>query len=767
METLELEFEGEAKAGGPWAVVGLHYLDGLNRPYELRIRIASEDTGALPAELLGKPACARVRRAHGVREIPGIVAEVTERGGAWGTWPVGAEVVVRPALESLRHRRDTRIFQDMSVPEILAAVLGEGLGPYGRSFDDRLTRTYPTCEYRVQYDESDLDFCQRLMEDEGITYSFELDAEAETLILTDSHTAYPEIQTLDGVSMIELRARSDEADDHEHVRSLDVRSALRSTKVTLRHFDWTRPSTPIEEANDEAPPGELPSGAALEPAREVYEHDARAVTLHSYDGSAYGGNDASDKARLLRQSHAVSARVARGTSSVSGMRAGGVFELVGHPAGEHDGRYLVLSSLHEVDGESLEYRNRFECIPTDVPHRPARTTARPTLRSLLTATVVGPAGEEIHTDSHGRIKVQFHWDRLGTTDERSTCWMRVMQPWAGKGWGFLFLPRVGMEVIVRFVDGDPDRPLVTGSVYNGEHPVPLTLPDEKTRSTIRTESSLGGGGFNELRFEDLAGSEEVFIHAQKDFNEVVEYDHTTTVHHDQSIRVDHDQLQEIGNDQTEHVFANQDLTVEANRTVLVHGDFYETIDGSETRTVSSGVTETIDAGETRTVSGGMTETITGDRTQSISGSSTETISASLTQTIVGAVAIDTPATYDISAAGGVTIIAPAGVTIVAPAGHTIVAPGGQTIIDGEWGKSGSAWYDSIAMSMSAQLLKFNWKALYVTTDGLSFEFSMFKIAKKAVKLSSYGGVFDKIAIQRKVRALAFEIAGAHVDGPGA
>jgi type VI secretion system secreted protein VgrG len=248
-----------------------------------------------------------------------------------------------------------------------------------------------------------------------------------------------------------------------------------------------------------------------------------------------------------------------------------------------------------------------------------------------------------------------------------------MQPWAGSGWGFVFIPRIGMEVLVDFVDGDPDRPLVIGSVFNGEHPLPYALPGEKTKSTIKTESSLGGGGFNELRFEDKKGSEEVFTHAQKDQNEVVENDHTTTVHHDQRIRVDNDQSQEVGNNQTEHVFVDQDLTVDANRTITVHGNFTETIDGSETRTVSSGSTETIDAGETRTVTGGTTETISGGRTQTINGGSTETINGSLSQSISGGATITTPASYNLTATGGLTIVAPAGTKFNAQGGVKIVS----------------------------------------------------------------------------------------------
>ena len=215
------------------------------------------------------------------------------------------------------------------------------------------------------------------------------------------------------------------------------------------------------------------------------------------------------------------------------------------------------------------YRNVFECIPLDTPFRPDRRTDKPVIPSIQTAVVTGPAGEEIHVDEHGRIKVHFHWDRVGALDENSSCWIRVEQAWAGPSWGFWWVPRIGMEVVIHFVDGDPDRPLATGCVYNGANLLPYELPAEKTKSTIKSNSTPGGGGSNELRFEDKAGSEEIYAHAQKDYNEVVENDHNTLVHHDQTITVDNDQTQTIHVNQTETVNGNQVMTVDGNRTVVV------------------------------------------------------------------------------------------------------------------------------------------------------------------------------------------------------
>jgi len=767
LDTVHATFEGEPAAAEAWRVRTVRLGESLDAPYELEARLVTDADAPDPRQLLGKPATVTLLRAGAPRRVHGIVAELTERTIDDDDLTAVVDVTVRPALEALRHRVDTRIFQEKSVPEILAEVLEAGLGPYGRAFEDRTQASYPACEYVVQYDESDLAFCERLMQREGISYWFEHEGDVEQLVLADAPQAFGEITTAAGGSPIPITERGQGDLDDESIHHLGAWSRVTPTKVALRHFDWTAPSTPIEAEASDAPEGDAAVGASIDPEREVYVHDTDPPTLSDYAGTAYGANDAAARATVRREQHASGARLAGGRSTLLAMRPGATVEVSGHPIVGRDGAYRVTSVEHRLDAESDAYENRFEARPEAVPVRPARTRPAPRIHSVQTAIVVGPAGEEIHTDAHGRIKVQFHWDRLGASEERSSCWIRVLQPWAGPGWGFLFLPRIGMEVVVKFVDGDPDRPLVIGSVYDGDRRPPYPLPDDKTKSTIKTESSLGGGGYNELRFDDAAGAEQIWIHAQKDFDEVVENDHTTTVHHQQHIRVDNDQRQEIGNDQTEHVFANQDLTVDADRTVTVHGDYAETIDGSETRTVRGGVTETIEAGEDRTVTGSMTETIVGDRTQDITGDSSETISATLSQTIAGAVSLSTPATYDITATGGVTIVAPAGVTIVAPAGHTIVAPGGQTIIDGEWAKSGADWHDSIALKLSVTILKIKWRAIAITAYGASFEWSTFKLDKAAVKMFGFGNYLEKAAVKRKARAIHAEVAGAHVDGPGA
>jgi type VI secretion system secreted protein VgrG len=314
------------------------------------------------------------------------------------------------------------------------------------------------------------------------------------------------------------------------------------------------------------------------------------------------------------------------------------------------------------EGQALDkesYRNQFTCLKKDVPFRPVRRTPRPVIPGAQTAVVVGPSGEEIHTDEHGRIKVQFHWDREGKHDDRASCWIRVAQSWAGPGWGALYLPRMGQEVVVEFLEGDPDQPLVTGSVYNGANPPPLSLPGDKTRSTLRTESSPGGGGSNELRYEDAKGSEEIYLHAQKDLNVVVENDQTATVGGNQTLDVSGNRSRSIGGsqsltvakDDTSTIGGSQTLAVGANRTTTVGGAHSETVGGDQS--VSVGATQTVTVAMASaesvglakalnvggayavTVGAAMNEIVGGLKSEEVGGAKVEVVGGKKTETVAG------------------------------------------------------------------------------------------------------------------------------------
>jgi type VI secretion system secreted protein VgrG len=320
--------------------------------------------------------------------------------------------------------------------------------------------------------------------------------------------------------------------------------------------------------------------------------------------------------------------------------------------------------LDEDAAKEFHYSNDFECMDVKVPFRAPRVTPRPNVRGLQTATVVGPASEEVHVDEHGRVKVKFHWDREATTDETSSCWVRVSQMWAGNNFGAMFLPRIGHEVIVDFIEGDPDRPLITGRIYTGFNKPPYALPDEKTKSTIKSDSSPGGGGSNELRFEDAKGSEELYLHAQRDLAIAVEHDKLQTVGNDESLTVGHDRTKLVKNDETEeikhdrtikvgnahseHIGADMQLTVGANLSATVGGG--KSVSVKENSTESAGKNLVLQAGKHITLdatqninlsSGGSTKVVIGDKLTIACGAATITVQSS------GAVTIQT--------AGAVTV----------------------------------------------------------------------------------------------------------------
>ncbi len=603
-DEVTFSFESEGSSGVQWKVVSGVFTEKLSAPYSLWLQLETEETFAEPIQMLGKSCTLVADRGKVLRQVTGIVIEVQE--GSTHPELLTTNITVVPALEVLRHRVNTKIFQDMTVPEILEEVLAEALGSYDRSVELRLNRTYPTCEYRTQYDESDLAFCTRLMEEEGIAYFFEFDGAAEKLILSDTNKNFIDIechQTDLASNTLLFSQYEGGVGEHEYVSSFQVVSQLRPTKVVTRHFDWTRPSEAVEAdstAFDEGGGGAL-NGATLSPDREVYQHDSEPLTFHEYDGLAYPKNDKDDQVKLRREASAFDSRIIEGHSTALGVTAAKTFDLFGHPQSDLDSSYLLLSVTHTFEGTGHSYQNDFVCIPAAVTFRPKRRTPKPVIPNVQTAIVVGPSGQEIHTDVHGRVKVQFHWDRLGQMDEHSSCWIRVMQPWGGKAWGFFFIPRIGMEVVVHFIDGDPDRPLVAGSVYNGDHAPPYKLPDEKTKSTLKSESTIGGGGFNELRFDDNKDNEEIYVHAQKDYNEVVENDHYTLVHHDQ--------INEVDNIHTEKVHVDQHLIVDQHRNKTVKGNETTTVKGTRTETVSDDETITLEKNRTTDITSNDTLTV--------------------------------------------------------------------------------------------------------------------------------------------------------------
>ncbi|MDQ3031096.1 MAG: type VI secretion system tip protein VgrG [Myxococcota bacterium] len=558
-----------------WTLREIVLTETLNRPFLARLVLSSEDDAASPELLLGVDADVTIERSEAVRHLHGIVSRVEHGERVDEATLCTIEVV--PALAALAHWRDNRIFQHLTVPDLLEVLLGEHLAPYRRELEVHTSRDRDPREIVVQWDESVLDFAHRLMEEDGLSYYFTHDERGpEKLVIVDHNEQFPAVELRGGAHVLFIPGEGDDHAFAEPVTELRVADQIGVTDVVVRDWDWTRAEPPTHEraqvqAEDRSDPEREPI------IRESFEADGR-IAYSRYDKSlfTYGANDAPIQAALRAEAHRMSRNVFTGRSRATRFSPGHVFDLLGHPVGAFDQGYLLTHVRHvgrnprfaereasAAAGASArpEYECTFTCIVTSVPHRPARTTPRPRIHGVQTAIVVGPKGEEIYCDEHGRIRVQFAWDRGDADPEKRTCWVRCMQSWAGYGFGTFFLPRVGMEVIVTFLAGDPDRPLVTGCVYDGHRTTPYELPDHKTRSTIRTQSTPFDGGYNEIRFEDKGGSEEVFIHAQKDLNEVVEHDHTTHTKNDQANTVDANRTHHVGAHETIAIGGSQSITV--------------------------------------------------------------------------------------------------------------------------------------------------------------------------------------------------------------
>ncbi len=656
---------------------------------------------------------------------------------------------VVPALGLLGGQRDSRIFQDKTVLEVVEAIVQEQLGPRRRTLRNECEKSYEKHELLVQYEESSLAFLGRLLEREGIIFFFDHEPEQEVLVLRDSVSGCPLLHPDEG-GTVPFASISGEWPAAETICGAEHAEQIGPTGVVIKGYDWTNPS--LEVKSEQEP-------ADGQPGLIQYEH-AAALSFHRYGDGHYQMNSAAAQAQIRAELLEQQRHLFHMEGSVLMAQPGHRMELSGAPDLGIDGGYLIVSNKARAAataGAPGTFHQRLECAPSDRPYRPARVTPRPLVHGLQSATVVGPPGEEIHTDQHGRIKAYFHWDRHGRPDEESTCWLRVMQLWSGPGWGAMALPRIGMEVIVSFVDGNPEHPVVLGCLYNGENRPPYPLPDEKTKSTLKSNSSPGGGGSNEFRFEDKAGKEEVYLHAQKDFHELVEHDHGTHVRHDQSNVVD--------NDQREIIHGNQDKSVDGNRTVYIRQNVEETIDNDytrqilgkaqdsivmgETRTIQNGLTEMIQGGETRRVEDGQRETIIGDKQEYIEGNSTQTIAGEVVQQVRDGIGMFTPGEMKLEGKAGIRLQTDGPATLIAHGGWTTVAPAGQRHVDSVWEWTGGtkneacgsafemvgAKMESVLVEMKAVGLAMESVGAAVETALVAFESSILRLEMPSIHLS--------------------------------
>jgi len=557
----------------------LRHFDGeerISEPFHFHLDLVSQDNAVDFTQLVGKSVTIAISLAGGSTQyINGIVGRFVQTGGDSRFTTYAADV--HPWLWLLAMNSDNRIFQNMSTPDIVKKVFTDA---GFTDFTDSLTGTYSPREYCVQYMESHFNFVSRLMEEEGIFYFFTHDSSSHKLVLADDTSAY---QACTGLTTATMQKESQKAEDI--VTTCILEQQVTPGQFKSDDYNFTTPSTDL-----------LATASASDTSRSLYEYPG--IYLTSGDGET--------RTSLRLATLEVPGKSVHGTSYCWAFRPGCKFTLAGHARDDMNAEYLLTAVSHSSD-QTTEYTNSFEAIPSSVVFRPARVTPRAIIHGSQTATVVGKSGEEIWTDQYGRIVVQFHWDQLGTNDEKSSCWIRVSQTWAGKGWGSMFIPRIGQEVIVSFLEGNPDRPIVTGCVYNAHQVVPYTLPDDQTRSTIKSNSSKGGDGFNEIRFEDKKGSEEVFLQAQKDMNVIVLNDQTYTITNNRTVTVQE---------------KDETLVVDkGNRTVQVNtGNETHEVKGTRAVTVTGNETHTNKADYTQKVSGNYSLKVDGNLTIEVSGS---------------------------------------------------------------------------------------------------------------------------------------------------
>jgi len=539
---------------------------------------------------------------------------------------------VVPWLWFLTRASDCRIFQQKSVPDIIKSVFRE----HGTSdFEDSTSASYSPRDYCVQYMETDFDFVSRLMEEEGIYYFFKHEQDKDTLVLCDSGGAH---HATPGCEKVAYYPPSDNVVREEDIINHWLLShSMQSGKLTHTDFDFTKPRTSL--LAQAATAGTYPKSDA-----EVFAYPGGYLVVG--DGTNY----AKRRLEALQQQHE---RVG-GSGNVRALAVGGLFTLENYPREDQNREYLVVATVHHFGGTDYEsgvshgmadVTVSFDAVPSKQPYRSPLTTRRARVAGPQTAIVVGSAGEEIYTDKYGRVKVQFHWDREGKRDENSSCWVRVSQAWAGKNWGSIHIPRIGQEVIVSFLEGDPDRPIITGRVYNAAEMPPYDLPANQTQSGIKSRSSKGGSpsNFNEIRFEDKMGSELLTIHAEKDQEIGVEHDETHWVGHDRTKTVDHDETSMIKHDRTETVGHDETITIQhdksetvvRNKSILVTGGHTETIAQSMEIEVGSSLSETVAVNYAESVGAAMELTVGAMLAISVGAAMTEAVGGTKTQTVGG------------------------------------------------------------------------------------------------------------------------------------
>jgi type VI secretion system secreted protein VgrG len=546
--------------------------EAISQPFHFDLDLLSENDSIKFQDVVGKNATLHIIMADGSqRHWNGFISRFSQGPQEKRMTAYHAQMV--PWLWFLTRTADCRIFQNQKVPDILQKIFTD---LQFQDFELRLYGSYSPREYCVQYRETDFNFVSRLMEEEGICYFFDHQSDKHVLILADDAAAHKSCPNQESARYSFHGPGATYQEDL--VTEWHYHEEFRPGAWAQTDYNFETPSTSLA----------------------VHVNGKNPYEIYEYPGEHEARSEGDRLAKIRLQEQTVPTVVSHGASMCRDFRSGFQFALEDHYRSDLNQKYLITSVRHSATqagnyevgapgGDEMTYRNSFECIPFSTPFRPARVTPTPFVQGCQTAVVVGPSGEEIYTDKYGRVKVQFHWDREGKKNENSSCWIRVSHPWAGQGYGSISIPRIGQEVIVDFLEGDPDQPIIVGRVYNAEQMPPTGLPKAGMVSGIKSNSTPGGGGYNQMTMDDTKGKEKVTIHAQYDMDTTVEHDDTQhIVSGNRKIDID-------TGTHTETIKGNTSLTVvSGNHSVDVQT-------GTHTHHVKSDVIENYDATQKTTV----------------------------------------------------------------------------------------------------------------------------------------------------------------------
>jgi type VI secretion system secreted protein VgrG len=598
-------------------LAGFQGIESISKPFRFELKLLSENHNIVFEDIVGKNVTIEITLADGSqRYINGLISFFSQKrghdesGSDYNLSYYTATMV--PWLWLLTRTTNSRIFQNLSVPDIVEKTFSDkGF----RDFKLQLHGSYSPREYCVQYRETDFNFVSRLMEDEGIFYFFEHEKGKHTLLMADAPEDH---QPCPNQKKAVYQTTTGGWFEDDVITGIEKQQKITAGKYTQTDYNFKTPTTDLKV--------EVSSQQALGPSElEIYE----------YPGAYEKRADGEDRTNLRMQEVEAAITTIDGSSVCRAFTSGYRFDLKGHYREEMSDKPFVLTTItHEataedsyiasgrqdVDGE-FSYNNHFTCIPHSVPFRPRRIAQKPVMQGTQTAIVTGPSGEEIYPDEHGRVKVQFHWDREGQRDDKSSCWIRVSQAWAGGGWGAMQIPRIDQEVIVDFLEGDPDRPIIIGRVYHGNNQPPYGLPDEKTKSTIKSDTTKGGGGSNEIRFEDKKDEEEIYVHGQKDWTIAIENDKNQTVGHDETHSVGNNRTKSVGKNQSESIGEDKSISVGKNHSESIGENANISIGKNESTSIGENLSLNVGKNATESIGENLKISIGKDRTEQISKNS--------------------------------------------------------------------------------------------------------------------------------------------------